>query len=258
MLTDPLKAAEVDLLMKEYLALRTEIVEFVRLYRAHIRNVTAVLTITVGLLTFAGKADVSNVVVHSRLFWFFVGITIATVVSYYAFDALDAHYAMFATASRAALIENMINERAGKILMTWETRLSDRFWWDSKSLNRPWWSDKGPLKEVNYPSKYLIGYLGIIVVLALFSEPVYSTYAFWHNPAYINLQQGRCLILLNWAYSAISCIFVFRVAPTVFWRTKGPARELARQVFKEAQLEFEIRRKVEDPEGEYREFRGQL
>lgn len=231
MLSEQVNQAEADLLMKEYISLRSEIMDYVKLYGQHIRHVTAVLTITVALLSFAEKVD--NIA-HSFVFWFFVGITVTTAVSYYAFDALNAHYAMFATAARAALIEDMINERAGKVLLLWESKLSHRFWWDETAANGvPWWSDKGPIKGVNNPSKYLVGYLGAIVLIALFSEPLYATCVFWKNAS------DRALILLNWSYSVVSFVFVIRIARGVFWRIKQPAQTLAHQILNEAAANFQ-------------------
>lgn len=147
---------EIDFLMREYVALRVEILEFIRSYRAHARNFSIVLGVVVALVSFAAKADNGFVLAHSRLFWFFVGMGVTTIVAYFVFDALEAQYAMFAVASRAADLEEQINERAGRDLLIWESNLSDRYWWDPKHDAPYWWCWESPLQGIGYPSKYLI------------------------------------------------------------------------------------------------------
>lgn len=244
-----IEKAEAALLMQEYTSLRTEIADFVRYYRDHKRNVAVILSVSVALIAVLGKGDAGFSLSHSRLFWFCVGITITTIIGYFVFDALEAQYSMFAVASRAAVIEELINERAGKALLSWETELSDRFWCDNKLANVHWWSDRGPLEAVKYPSKYLIFFMLIGIAFALFAEPFYSSHRLWFDPNYSYIGWGRCLILFNWIYSLVAFYLIISVAPTVLWRTKKPARDLARRVFNEQKSEFEQRHPASQSSG---------
>jgi hypothetical protein len=132
---------EINLLMKEYLALRGDIIEYVRQYRAHVRNASVILTIIVALLPLMGK-DSGFYLWQSRVFCFFFSVSITTVISYFAFDALEAQYAMFATAARAGTIEKMINDRARSVLLVWESQLSDYFW--TSKLPHEFWAPETP------------------------------------------------------------------------------------------------------------------
>jgi hypothetical protein len=237
MATKPAKSNEelqTDLLMREYVALRTEIVEFVRHYRAHVRSASVILTFTVGIISLAGKADDAFIVSNSRLLWFFIAIVTTTMVSYFAFDALEAQYALFATASRAAVLEDVINEKMGTTLLIWETRLADEYWWKPKSGRHFWWSGESPLKGVGHPSKYLVFYMTVMVLLALFAVPAYSAIRFWFGQHYSHPWLGRLLIASTFVYSMLSFFFIIRTAPTVLWRMKKPARERARHIVESA------------------------
>jgi hypothetical protein len=105
-------------------SLKSEIQEFVRYYRAHARYLGLLVTVTIALVSIIGKVQDSSLgkaasgssVFDNPLFWFGVAVALTTVVTYLAFDALEAQYGMFATASRAAVLEEMINARSGQEL----------------------------------------------------------------------------------------------------------------------------------------------
>jgi hypothetical protein len=239
----PSEKDEIDILMREYLALRAEILEFVRYYRAHARYAGVFLGVVVALVSFAAKSDGGLALAHSRLFVFAIGIGITTAVTYFAFDALEAQYAMFAVGSRAATLEDEINNRAGKRLLIWESILSDRYWWMPKHNEQYWWQWESPLQGVKYPSKFLVLYMLLFLLLALFVVPTYSAYAFWFNPRYTaHVWATPLLTSINFVYSIISFVLIVRVAPSVLWRMKAPARMLARETLKDARITFAQRR----------------
>jgi hypothetical protein len=114
-MSEPLKTVdEIDILMREYAALRSEIVENIRHWQAHARYSGIILGIVVAIITLAAKSESGVALAHSRLFWFFIGMVVTTFIAYFAFDALEAQYGLFAIASRASTIEDQVNTSAGK------------------------------------------------------------------------------------------------------------------------------------------------
>jgi hypothetical protein len=225
---------EINILVQQYLAVRSELGEFVRHYRAHVNYTAVALTAAVGLISYVASADNEGFILltDDHVFLFITGIVVTTILAYFVFHALEAQYAMFAVASHAAILEDMINQKAGEALVIWETKLGGRFWWDNPSAHF-WWSAQSPLKDIEYPSKFLVGYMTFLIFLALFSTPSYSTFVFWYNHDYQLL--GWILCVLNWIYSTFSFCVILIVGRSVLWRMRGPAQALARAVLTEVE-----------------------
>jgi hypothetical protein len=226
------KKDELDVLMRTYIAFRAEILEFVRLFRAHVNYLSIITTSIVALVSLGGKTD--NAFVSSNAWlWLYVSLAITTLVSYLVFNALEAHYAMFATAGCAADLERRINDIADKALLIWESALSDRYWWDP--AHKGYWFTAKPIKGVGYPSKYLISYMMVMIFFGVFSGPGYLAYRVCEAPTY----SGVVLALISAIYSAVSFIWIMNVAGGVLWGMKDPARKLAGEVADNAQRAFE-------------------
>jgi hypothetical protein len=69
----------------------------------------------------------------------------------------------------------------------WESKLSYRYWWQPNNEHQFWWRWQSPLEGVMFPSKFLVGYMIILLAITVFSIPVFSAYMFWDNESYKDL-----------------------------------------------------------------------
>lgn len=216
---------QCDILMKEYLALRSEIRENSRYYKAHIKTFAVVLTIIVAVFSLGEKFGI--VWLQSRLIWLLLGFSIPTIVSFIAFDAMETHYAVIAIAARVGCLEEQINKKAETHLLMWET-LSDEFW-----------PARSPLRGVPHPSRYFAAYGFIALCVALFSIPGYLIYHFWANVDYKDyVCTIRTLIVICSAYS-LGCLGLIIYVARGAIRMRKEARPFVRDLMREAEQRFD-------------------
>jgi hypothetical protein len=87
-------------------------------------------------------------------------------------------------------------------------------------------------------------YMIIALLVALFLVPMYLMISFWPEPSLALFPTIGRYIMIGGAllYSFSSFLFIRHVAPTVLWRMKKPAQQLAREETRKAAAEFETHR----------------
>lgn len=120
----------VDVLMKEYTAMREEVLLHFRNAKLHLKHFQAFIALILAVasyLFFSSDADrvgkIISLMALSKVDVAFFAIFALDMVSFYfAFDILDSYFCMYLAAARLANIEKQINAETKKNTLIWESR----------------------------------------------------------------------------------------------------------------------------------------
>jgi hypothetical protein len=222
------KSIEVNILMQNYGQVRQELMFYMSNYKSNVKYLNYVLVAVVAIVSISMKDNTGFALFRSRLFWIMSGFSLTTIVGYVSYDLLESQYALKALASRAAVLEEIINRLIGKNWLIWESHLSPQFF-----------SIKRTIKGISNPSVGLLVHWAIFVIGGLFTPTILMYLKFWDNPAYT--EQNLCfkiVMALLFAYSLGTGLFAARCNFTIFSRMSKEALRVTCKTVREHGASF--------------------
>lgn len=158
----------IDILLREYALLKSEIHLQISSLKRHVRNVQLVVALLLGAVSYVwvdGKLPPEK-----HLAIWLIGIPVAvSLVCYLVYDILDAAYQISIVGARMTIIEEEVNRLAGQRILVWEQDFA------AQLNGRLVMFDKWVL----HPGGMIIIYMAIVIVILLIIV-LWLLSSFWH------------------------------------------------------------------------------
>jgi|GEM_PF-6013366 len=160
---------KIDLLMAKYSILRQETIASINNYKSHVKYFQIIVGIIIAFVGVSTEKGGQFTFLNNITFWIFAMFVATTVVSYVALDVVQSIYSMMAINARLTVLEEMINTLANERLLAWESELSSLFH-----------GGFTPAPGLIQPGALLIAYEVLLIIVGLFSIPIFISINFWN------------------------------------------------------------------------------
>jgi hypothetical protein len=191
------KDETVDLLMRKYAILKSDILVQIGGIKNHVRNGQVLATVVVAVLVFLLGHNEYQLSPNTKYVWLSVCFIIVTITYYLLYDVLESSFAVECISERIISLENRINEIMGGRGLIWESVIVKKIV-----------SSARPFPGVIHPFVCELAYAGILVIIISVLIPLYVYYSaltLEHNGI-----KDYVIIGLSAVYSILSFVgFIF-------------------------------------------------
>ena len=115
------KDQALDLLIRKYAILKSDILVQIGGIKNHVRNGQVLATVVVAVLVFLLGHNEYQLSPDTKYIWLLVSFIIITITYYLIYDVLESSFAVECISERIISIEHRINEIVGEKILIWES-----------------------------------------------------------------------------------------------------------------------------------------